>query len=470
MSQAKKIIKNFTWLTIAELATKGISFFTNAYLARVILAEGYGKINFAIATVTYFITFVTLGLNVIGAREVARNPERKSFYVETILSIRVLVCLLSFAIYFSFIFINNFSPSQTQILIIASIYILSATFLIDWYYQGLEKMEILAVRQFLIASLNLIGIMLFVRSSQDSTIAIIIMASSTLINTLFLLVPYLKETKRLKFNFNLNILKSFIKEAIPISLTQVFLVFLSSSSIILIGLVIPSPDTKLGIYTAANKLMVLLFLPITVIQIVFYPYFSKSDRIDDRQKAYRKYITFNIIIGVFLSTFFFLHADIAINIVYGSNYTSSILLFKIMMAIVLMSYISQTAIHPLIAWKKEKKVFKIIFISSIFNVILNILLISQYELLGAIVANILTELFLMAFFIRLIRSIVKKYPFDVIIKIILVGFVASFVSYFILKYTNYLILSIIASIITYFFIILALKIITIDEIKGYLKK
>lgn len=470
MSQAKKIIKNFTWLSIAELATKGISFFNNAYLARIILTEGFGKINFAIATVTYFITFVTLGLNVIGAREVARNPEKKNFYVETIFSIRILVSLIAYVIYFLFIIINNFSQSQTQILAIASIYILSATFLIDWYYQGLEKMEILAIRQFLIASLNLIGIVIFVHSPQDTIIAIIIMASSTLINTIFLLIPYLKETKRLKFNFDLNILKSFLKEAIPISLTQIFLVFLSSSSILLIGLIIPSPDAKLGIYTAANKLMVLLFLPITVIQIVFYPYFSKSDKIEERQNAYRKYITFNIIIGVFLATFFFLHADLAIYIVYGKNYLHSALLLKIMMAIVIMSYISQTAIHPLIAWKKEKKVFKIIFISSLLNIFLNILLIKQFELIGAVIANIITELFLMIFFIRLIRRIIKKYPFDVILKIIFVGLLSGIVTFLVIKFTNYFFFSIITSIITYFFIILASKIVSIDEIKGYLKK
>lgn len=470
MSQSRKIIKNFVWLSVAEFATKGISFFNNAYLARVILADGYGKINFAIATVTYFVTFVTLGLNVIGAREVARNPECKVFLVNSIISIRLLLSFFAYIGYFGFIWINNFSDSQTLILIIASLYILSSVFTIDWYYQGIEKMEVLAIRQFLIAALNFLGIILLVHSPDDVVIAIIVMACSTFLNTLFILIPYFRETRSFSFNYNLKQLVPIIKDAIPVSLSQLLLVFLSSSSIILIGILLPLAETKLGIYTAANKLMVLLFLPITVIQIVFYPYFSKADDLNERQKAYEKYITLNIIIGVFLSTFFFLYANIAIELVYGNNYSESVTLLKLMMLIVMMSYISQTAIHPLIAWKKEKKVLKIIFWAALINIILNTILLLKLDIMGAVWANVATEIFLMLCFILIIRKNIKQYPFVLIGKILLIGLFSAFFACQILVLTNSVLISILTSIITYFFIILAVKIITIREIKGYLKR
>jgi len=470
MSQSRKIIKNFVWLSIAEFATKGISFFNNAYLARVILADGYGKINFAIATVTYFVTFVTLGLNVIGAREVARNPERKVFLVNSIISIRLLLSFFAYIGYFGFIWINKFSDSQTLILIIASLYILSSVFTIDWYYQGIEKMEVLAIRQFLIASLNFLGIIAFVHSPDDVVIAIVVMACSTLLNTIFILIPYFRETCSFSINFNLQKLIPIIKDAIPVSLSQLLLVFLSSSSIILIGVLLPLSETKLGIYTAANKLMVLLFLPITVIQIVFYPYFSKADDLNERQKAYEKYITLNIIIGVFLSTFFFLFANVAIELVYGKNYCESVTLLKLMMLIVMMSYISQTAIHPLIAWKKEKKVLKIIFLAALINIILNTFLLLKLDIMGAVWANVVTEIFLMLCFILIIRKNINQYPFILIGKILLIGLLSAFFAYQILVLTNSVLISILTSIITYFFIILVVKIITIREIKGYLKR
>lgn len=470
MSQSRKIIKNFVWLSIAEFATKGISFFNNAYLARVILADGYGKINFAIATVSYFVTFVTLGLNVVGAREVARNPESKVFFVNSIISIRLLLSFFAFVGYFGFIWINNFSDSQTLILIIASLYILSSVFTIDWYYQGIEKMEVLAIRQFLIATLNFIGIVAFVHTPDDVVIAIVVMACSTLLNTLLILIPYFHKTRLFAFNFNFTQLIPIVKDAVPVSLSQLLLVFLSSSSIILIGILLPLAETKLGIYTAANKLMVLLFLPITVIQIVFYPYFSKADELQERQKAYEKYITLNIIIGVFLATFFFLFAENAIELVYGNNYTDSIILLKLMMLIVMMSYISQTAIHPLIAWKKEKQVLKIIFLAAIINLILNAILLLKLDVIGAVWANIVTEIFLMLSFIFIIRKNIQQYPFILIGKILLIGLLSAFLAHQVLILTNSIWISIITSLITYFFIILVVKIITIKEIKGYLKR
>lgn len=470
MSQAQRIVKNFVWLSIAELATKGISFFNNAYLARVILTDGYGQINFALATVTYFVTFVTLGLNVIGAGEIARNPQNKTFLVNTIISIRLVLAAIALLVYFSFIFINSFSPNQTIILIIASLNIISAALTIDWYYQGIEKMEILAIRQLLIAIVNLIGIISFVHTQEDTKNAIIIISLSTFINTIFLLIPYFKEKNKFNFNFDVSVIKTFIKKAIPISLSQIFLVFLSNSSIILIGLLLTNPESKLGIYTAANKLMVLLFLPVTILQIVFYPYFAKSEQIVERQRAYEKYLTVNIVIGVFLSLFFYLYADIAIKIVYGDLYNQSIDLLKLMMIIVLMSYISQTAIHPLIAWKKERKVFKITFLASLLNIILNIFFILHYELLGAIFANILTEIFILLLFLRQLKKNILRYPYLQVLKIFGVGAITILLSIVIFKYEFPKIINIISTIFTYFFVILATKVITIEEIKGYLKR
>ncbi len=61
MKGTRRILKNMFSLTVAEFANKGIIFVFNAYLARVILPEGFGIIGFANAFAAYFLLVVNLG-------------------------------------------------------------------------------------------------------------------------------------------------------------------------------------------------------------------------------------------------------------------------------------------------------------------------------------------------------------------------------------------------------------------------
>ena len=96
MSSNKKIFKNMVFLTIAEIANKGMLFVSTAYLTRIILAEGMGIIGYANSILSYFLILVNLGFNIVGQREIAKFPELIKKYVNSIITIRLLLSIISF--------------------------------------------------------------------------------------------------------------------------------------------------------------------------------------------------------------------------------------------------------------------------------------------------------------------------------------------------------------------------------------
>ena len=70
-----KLVKNLFSLSLAEIATKGIVFFLNVYIARVLKVEGYGIIT-NITSIVVYLTMINLGFNMVGLRAVSKSIPR----------------------------------------------------------------------------------------------------------------------------------------------------------------------------------------------------------------------------------------------------------------------------------------------------------------------------------------------------------------------------------------------------------
>ncbi len=470
MSNSRRILKNIAWMTIAEVATKGISFFTIAYLARVILKEGFGDINLALAFVVYFTAYVTLGFNAIGARELANKTSEPKLYVNTIISLRLVLTASAYLILIPLLWVLNLTENQTTLILIASLNIISASILLDWYYQGIERMEVLGIRQMLVAIINLGCILLFVHSPNDVFIAMLILAGSNFINSVWMLLLYIKWNGWIKFQIPIEFSKKLIRSALPIFFSLILIAILSNMSIVLLGLLIEDSEGIVGLYTASLKLAVLIMLPINIIQSAFYPHFSRSDNKESRTKPFEKFVLITFIIGFFSTTLLIFYSEFIIVFIYGEGFILSAPVLVLMMFWVFIGYFGQTAMFPLLAWKHENAILKIVLTGAVLNVVLNFILIPNYDMHGAAWASIASEIVMAIAFILFIRKYLVKYPFVIALKVLLLALLSCGASLFVFNLTNSNILGIVFAIASYGLLIFGFKIITIDEIKGYIKK
>lgn len=161
-----RLVRDLAALTAGELLGKVAGFLAFAWLARVLSPEGYGAVELAASLLLFFGLVVDFGVGQIGAREIARAPERAAALVGQLPALRILTALVAVpAMAGTALFLGQ--PARTVHLVwIFSLALLFVPFFQRFLLQGLDRMPWLALAQ---ASRMLFfagGVVLLVRSEE----------------------------------------------------------------------------------------------------------------------------------------------------------------------------------------------------------------------------------------------------------------------------------------------------------------
>jgi O-antigen/teichoic acid export membrane protein len=110
---------------------------------------------------------------------------------------------------------------------------------------------------------------------------------------------------------------------------------------------------EVGIYSAANKIFLLLIIPFSIIVSVFLPTIAKNIKLVDRSFLY--YYIFMIFIGVFLGIIVYLYASEIIVLIFGNSFLSSVLPLKILALNTILVGINMSIGEPLTVWGNQKQ-------------------------------------------------------------------------------------------------------------------
>ncbi|MBN2571064.1 MAG: oligosaccharide flippase family protein, partial [Ignavibacteriales bacterium] len=210
LNYLKTIYENILSLSVAELISRIINLFTTAYLARVILPEGFGIINFATAFVSYFVLFVDFGLDAIGTRDIARNKKEVGIYAGTFLIFRLSIAFGISIVYFIIVHSLNLSLIEKDILYLTGLNLFLTAIMFQWIFRAYEQMKYISIGQIIGSIINLIGIVLIVEGIKDLELVVIIGLIATLINNIFMIFIYTIKIGKVHFNIKLSLLKNLI--------------------------------------------------------------------------------------------------------------------------------------------------------------------------------------------------------------------------------------------------------------------
>ncbi len=471
MVSSNKILKNILSLSVAEAASKGIMFITTAYLARTLLDNNFGIIGFSNSVIVYFLMIVNLGFNTLGTREVAssKTESEKRRLVNGILTIRTLLSFFAAVCIFILPFFLDKPDVYKYAIWATGLTLFSQATMLDWYYQGIEKMEVLAIRQLVTGLVNLSGVMILVHSPDDVIIALLINSTAAMVNALWMIFYYTETTGKIKISFDIPLWKKLIKPALPITFSNFFVTLLNTFNILILGIYFTDASLA-GQYNAAFKIMVFAILPTAIIQGAFFPVLSKSYGTVDFIRVAKKYSVLIFITGAIVSTGFYTFADFIIITAFSTEYTLSIDIMKILMLTSFIVYVNTSLSPQLIAIKKEKSMMYAMGIGAIISVVLNIILIPKYGAIGAAWVTVLSELtLLIGLSIAYYIAIKKIFLLDML-KALLLAVISSYLGYILNTYGMYEIIAGIISFVVFLCLNIITKTFTIAEVKGYFIK
>ena len=391
LNPARRIVKNFLSLSVATIFAQLLGFITIPYLARVLGPGNFGKLNFAGAISGYFSLIGNFGLNILGTRELARNKDKVEYYTGNVLALRLCLSVLSFGLLLLFVaFINK--PLQIKYLILLyGLAFFPSALLIDWVFQGMERMEYIGVSRIFRVILNVGLVLLLIKSSEQLLLVPCFSVLASFLPLGFLIFAFIRRFGKLRLKFDLVSMKDLIKQALPIGISLLMIQIFYNIDTVMLGFM--RSNEEVGCYNAAYKIILLLIWIAGAYHDAIFPmishYYKTSLASLKKLQSYTAKLM--VTLALPLAVGGTILAKPLMNLIYGSRYDSSVIAFQILIWAVFIIYINSGYSRGILACSKEKWYVVGVAVPAIVNLISNFILIPPLGLSGAAIATVLAE-------------------------------------------------------------------------------
>ena len=417
MSVVRRIVKNTSALFVAQVVSSFISLIFGVVIARELGDSVFGKFAFGLAFTEIFSIFASLGYNTLLIREVSRDKTQVNKYLNNIFSFRVLFSLIVFV--FIVITINLMQyPEDTKI----AVYLLgvfqilgSLANVLKVVFRAFERMELEAA---VIVSVHLLSLpmMLVIIYLGYGLIAIsLVYVAIGLMDLLFSVIVCRKKIATIKKEFDFMFLRKTIPMAVSLSLLAIFaLIYVKVDTIMLS---VMKGDAVVGWYNAAYYL-VQGFKPIQhMIMSALFPLmaFSFISSKEALKRIFERAFKYLFILSLPMAVGITLLADKIILLVYGPNFTNSIIALQILSWDVVLVFLYGCISFLLVSIDRQYQMALFAGCTAFINILLNFLLIPTYSYIGSAYATVIAESFLLISYIYLSAKYFHLLPLHKII-------------------------------------------------------
>ncbi len=399
----KTLTKNITYKILHQIILFIFPLILTPYISRVLGVKSLGIYSFYYSISIYFSYLAMLGINIYGNRAIAQVKENDKTLKKVFTNIYVLqfiASIISLLLYLIFILISK----NKIISIIMIMNILTSLFNINWFYFGQEKFKPVIFTQLIIKTLITILIFVFVKNENSLILYSLLKCSSDLI---FNIILFIFSIKYIKFN---NISKTSVKNNlkpclllfIPALATTIY----QQTDKVMIGILVNK--TEVGYYECASKLITITLGLVSAVLTVISPKMSnlisrKKD--DDSKKLFNNSINYILCLATAISFGIISISKEFVPLFFGSSYKSSInLTIGLAVSLLFVSFSNSLKLLYLIPKEKDKIYTNSVIYGTILNIILNYILISKYNAMGAVISTVLTELFVLIYQILKIKN------------------------------------------------------------------
>jgi len=411
--ESKKVLfKNFTSLSLLQIANYVFPLITLPYLVRVLGPAKYGLVNFASAFVAYFGILTDYGFNLSATRDLSvciKDEKKVSTIFSSVLMIKLAIYLISI---FLFVAIINIFPQfqdHPLLYIISFAGVMGSTIFPIWLFQAYEKMYFILFINVAVRTIFTISIFIMISSENDFLLFALL---SSIANLVVGLTGLIFAVSRLKVKLifpGINEIKQQVSNGWNLFLSTLWINLYTTSNIFILGL-FARPDI-VGYFAAADKIRMAfqgILSPVT--QSVF-PYVNKllSESYDKFVNFNKKLLRITSLTGLLISTFLFVFASTISDLILGHEYQRSILILKIIAWLPFIIIISNVlGIQTMIPLKKQKVFSTILFAAAVINILISLFLVPAYFEIGTSISLLITEIFVSsAFYIFVKKNNIK---------------------------------------------------------------
>lgn len=408
----KVLFKNFTSLSILQIANYIFPIITLPYLVRVLGPEKYGLVSFAAAFAAYFTIITDYGFNLSATQQISVNRNDKKRVAEifsSVFTLKMLFFVLSSLIFFVIVFLVPQFHEYLLLFIITFLGVLGTAFFPLWFFQGIEKMNYILI---ITVSVRLIitGLIFVIIKNENDFIKLAELNTAAQLVIGFTGLMIVLNKFQIKYIFpKTSLLKLQIQNGWNLFLSTVWINLYTTSNVFILGLF--APANVVGYFAAADKIRMAFQGILSPLSQSVFPYVNNL-----LSESYERFISFNkklfkiaLTAGTIISITLFLFAESLVHIILGKGYEPSILVLRIIAWLPLVIFLSNVlGIQTMLPMNKQKSFSIILFFAAMINLILSFILVPNYFEIGTAISVLATEIFVtMVFFVFIKKNKIK---------------------------------------------------------------
>lgn len=384
-------------LISSDIISKIVLFLFQIVLARQLGPESFGTYAIVITFSAMFIVFSNYGLDVLVARDIANAKENSSKYLKNLLLLKIPISAITIFAMFAVAILSGYSSDVVIFMVFASISTISLSYnrLFFGFFRayGILRYEAFittvdrGVSSFLGIGLVVTGFGLMSIFFSASVISI----GSAWISYYILKNQFISSPHH---SFELQFVKKIAKEAAPLLLLAIFSVIYFQIDVIILSFM--KGDEAVGLYSSVMRLLSLFqFIPGAVVGVLL-PLMSQHFMNKDKRlvNSLRKGSLYMAILGISAASFIFLFANQLVEVFYSNKFLGAVPALKILILSLPFYLVNPILGNFLIACNSQKLPVFSVAITSLINIVFNIILIPKYSFTGAAVSKFISEIFL----------------------------------------------------------------------------
>lgn len=393
------LLFNISWLGVTQVSNFLLSLIVVPYIIRIAGADGFGVIAVAQVLMFYLSVTTDYGFNRTAIRDVALYKDdrsRISRIFSTVLISKLFICLLAFVLLLILIVTVPLFKTHARLYLLAFSFVIGQAVLVNWFFQGLEKMKYMAITT-LFARLIFVGmVFLFIKTKEDAPLYIFFMGLGNIIAGL---VSMYAATRYYKLKFikpSRDDLNHELKEGWSVTVSN-----LSMTTIQYIGIFILrifTNDLVVGYYSIAEKIYFAMKLMLDVFSQAAYPRVCRliQQGIGQVTVFFRQaYLPFLAMVTTGCAGLFIFSSQI-VEFFVGDPHEYTALLLRMLCVATILVCLNIPACLILLAGDHKKNYLRIFTAGMVICIAANFVFAPAWDAKGTVYAVLLTEFFITA--------------------------------------------------------------------------
>lgn len=399
-----KILGNIGWLSLDKVLRMGVGLFVGVWVARYLGPEQFGQLSYAMAFVALFGAIATMGLRPIIVRDLVRDPAHSGTTLGTAFALQILGGFAAISVVL--VTAAWIRPGDDSIRVMINILALGQLAQVSgvvsaWFESQVMSRYVVWVESAALMTMATVKIGLILLDTPLVAFAWTALIEAV-ICALGLFAIYIHKTHALK-NWKLSLTRALgmLRDSWPLVLSGLVLMIQARIDQVMLGEMVG--DQEVGYYSAALRLVeAAAFGAIMISQSLLPAIVRAKEESEARYQSllldyYRLHFLVSLFIGVPLALF----GNILIVLLLGADYAPAGVLLTLMSARLFFTHMGVARTAFMLNENLLGFSLLTMFIGTVSNILLNLVLIPFYQGEGAVLAT-LVSFFITTFALDLI--------------------------------------------------------------------